>query len=105
MYELFHTRYNLHKRAYQHRVARIIEHMLTEALVLANDHFQVPGTAGKPTRMSEAIDDMVAYGRMTDAILWQLYNTTSSELAPSRKLIDRVLKRQAHGQICHNSEP
>ena len=73
LYELFHTRwvvavlsllvlclptpialcvpdhrYNLHKRAYQHRVARICEDMLTEAMVLANDHVTLPGTDGVP---------------------------------------------------------
>ena len=29
VYELFHTRFSLHKRAYQHRVSTIAEHMLT----------------------------------------------------------------------------
>eukprot|EP00505_MAST-04D_sp_SCG-Rhode-Island_P006796 Stramenopile-MAST_4_protein_6796 len=30
IYELFHTRYNLHKRAYQHRVAHAVEAMLVD---------------------------------------------------------------------------
>ena len=36
VYELFHTRYNLHKRAYQHRVARVCTHMMMQALELAD---------------------------------------------------------------------
>ena len=41
IYELFHTRYTLHKRAYQHRVSRVYEAMLTEVLVLADPHLRV----------------------------------------------------------------
>lgn len=40
-------RYNLHKRAYQHRVARIVEEMMTEVLVLAEPYLMLPGTNGK----------------------------------------------------------
>ena len=58
IYELFHTRYSLHKRAYQHRVANAIEMMLTEALVLANDHVFLRGTNGAKVKMSDAIGDM-----------------------------------------------
>ena len=38
IFELFHTRYNLHKRGYQHRVARAVERMFTDALILADPH-------------------------------------------------------------------
>jgi HD superfamily phosphohydrolase len=30
VYELFHTRFSLHKRAYQHRVSTVVEHMFSE---------------------------------------------------------------------------
>ena len=38
IYQMFHARFNLHKKAYQHRVARVVEYMAMEALLLANDH-------------------------------------------------------------------
>jgi HD superfamily phosphohydrolase len=38
IYQLFAARFNLHKKAYQHRVARVIEFMAMEALLAANDH-------------------------------------------------------------------
>lgn len=46
LYEFFHTRFMLHKRAYQHRVARVVELMFTEALMAANDHIRIPGKDG-----------------------------------------------------------
>ena len=52
--------YSLHRRAYQHKTSKIIEYMLTEALVLANDHIYLPGQNG-PTKMSDAIFDMVCF--------------------------------------------
>ena len=36
VYEMFHTRYNLHRRAYQHRVAGVCSHMMMQALELAD---------------------------------------------------------------------
>ena len=34
VYELFHTRFSLHKRAYQHRVSTVVENMFTEVVHL-----------------------------------------------------------------------
>ena len=42
VHELFHTRFTLHKRAYQHRVARIVEIMLCEAMRAADPWVKVP---------------------------------------------------------------
>jgi HD superfamily phosphohydrolase len=41
--QLFHTRYALHKRAYQHRVSGAIELMHTEVLVAADPFVLLPG--------------------------------------------------------------
>uniref|UniRef100_A0A671W426 HD domain-containing protein n=1 Tax=Sparus aurata TaxID=8175 RepID=A0A671W426_SPAAU len=65
IYNMFHTRYYLHKRAYQHKVTKIIEAMMTDALVKANKHINFEGSKGKYT-LSEAIDDMEAYTKLTD---------------------------------------
>ena len=54
IYELFHTRYNLHKRAYQHRVANAIGKMIEDALRLADPVLQIP--VGKRTlRISQTV--------------------------------------------------
>lgn len=59
IYDLFHTRNSLHRRAYQHKTCNIVEHMIVEALILANDHIRLPGKDGRRVKMSEAIHDMV----------------------------------------------
>ncbi|KAI4892675.1 hypothetical protein NFI96_028024, partial [Prochilodus magdalenae] len=65
LYDMFHTRNCLHRRAYQHKVGNITEVMITEALVKADPHIQIRGSSGKMYRISEAIEDMEAYTRLT----------------------------------------
>ena len=43
MYQLFQTRLSLHRAAYQHKTSNAVECMLTEALLLADDHLDVDG--------------------------------------------------------------
>ena len=43
LFELFHTRYALHKRAYQHRVSVAVELMINEAFILADPFITIPG--------------------------------------------------------------
>ena len=42
VYELFHMRHNLHKRAYQHRVACVCTHMIMKAMTLADTAGYIP---------------------------------------------------------------
>ena len=43
---MFHTRHTLHRRAYQHKTVNIIETMIKEAMVIANDYIQFVGEDG-----------------------------------------------------------
>ncbi len=75
IYELFHTRYNLHKRAYQHRVACAGEMMMVEALVEADRAGFRPLVAADGhslLKVSEATKDMVAFTALTDSVLRRL---------------------------------
>lgn len=96
LYEMFHTRTSLHRRAYQHKTCNIIERMLVEALLLANDHFTLTGTGGRPVRMSEAIYDPVAYTELTDHVLYLIRCSTSPQLEESRRLLQRIQTRQLY---------
>ncbi|KAJ8257845.1 hypothetical protein GJAV_G00190360 [Gymnothorax javanicus] len=69
MYDMFHTRNCLHRRAYQHKVVNIIEEMITEALVKADEHIQILGSNGKTFKISTAIEDMKAYTKLTGKAL------------------------------------
>jgi HD superfamily phosphohydrolase len=73
--QLFHTRYALHKRAYQHRVSASIELMLIEVLVLADPHILLPGKNGNLCRMSQCPSDMTAYWRLGEYVVRQIENS------------------------------
>ncbi|XP_057199059.1 deoxynucleoside triphosphate triphosphohydrolase SAMHD1-like [Triplophysa rosa] len=41
VYDMFRTRYSLHRQAFQHKTVNIIEIMIKDALVKANDHLKM----------------------------------------------------------------
>jgi len=93
LYDFFHTRHSLYKRAYFHKVSSAVDLMVGEALVLANDYVTVPGKDGKATKMSECWQDMHAYWRITEWIVKFIQHSSQPELAPSRDLLNRLWKR------------
>ncbi|PIK47804.1 putative deoxynucleoside triphosphate triphosphohydrolase SAMHD1, partial [Apostichopus japonicus] len=96
LYDMFHARYTLHRRAYQHRVNKILEAMMVEALKEANDYLLFPGKDGKMKKMSESIDDMEAYSKLNDHIMWTILCTTDDKLKKSRDLVNRILTRDLY---------
>ncbi len=106
VYELFHTRFTLHRRAYQHRVSMLVEHMLCEALLLADPYITVTGTNGKLTKLSESPNDMVAYCKISDYIIHLIEYSNTNELEPARNLINRIRKRSFYtfiGELNNNN--
>ncbi|XP_069740424.1 deoxynucleoside triphosphate triphosphohydrolase SAMHD1-like isoform X1 [Narcine bancroftii] len=99
LYNMFHTRATLHRRAYQHRVGNIIGCMITEAMVLADQHVQISGTGGKMYTISTAIDDMEAYTKLTDNIFEQILNSSEPELQEAREILNNVLCRRLYKWI------
>jgi HD superfamily phosphohydrolase len=93
VYQLFSSRYSLHKRAYQHRVARVVETMFTEALLLADAHLRFEGSDGRMLKISESIWDMKAYAKVTDYVLRMIANSSDALLGPARNLIHRIERR------------
>ncbi|XP_053386814.1 deoxynucleoside triphosphate triphosphohydrolase SAMHD1-like isoform X2 [Mercenaria mercenaria] len=96
LYDMFHTRYLLHNRAYQHKTNNIIEYMISEALVLANDFITYPGQNGKQRKMSEAIDDMEAYSLLNDSVIYKILESTDPRLEKSKQILLRVLRRDLY---------
>ncbi|XP_071151529.1 deoxynucleoside triphosphate triphosphohydrolase SAMHD1-like [Mytilus edulis] len=99
LYELFQTRIGLFRSAYYHRVNKAIELMLTDALVLANDHLPIPtdkSLSGKTVKMSEAYQDMSAYEKLTDSIVDVILMSTNEKLTEAKTLIKRIYKRQLY---------
>ncbi|XP_062314438.1 deoxynucleoside triphosphate triphosphohydrolase SAMHD1-like isoform X2 [Osmerus eperlanus] len=102
LYEMFHTRFCLHRRACQHRVVEVIQLMIADALVKANEHIKIEGSGGEMFRMSDTIDDMEAYTKLTDHVFEQiLYSPPDSppELTEARKILENITCRRHYKYI------
>ncbi|KAK8740209.1 hypothetical protein OTU49_003102 [Cherax quadricarinatus] len=53
LYDMFHARETLHRTAYQHRVVKIIDSMLIDAFLCADEHIKYQGKDGGSPRSSE----------------------------------------------------
>ncbi|XP_061082910.1 deoxynucleoside triphosphate triphosphohydrolase SAMHD1-like [Conger conger] len=96
LYDMFYTRYSLHRRACQHKVGNIIATMITEAFVKADKHFKIIGSDGKTFSLSTAIEDMEAYTKLTDHIFQEILNSSSPELAEARAILQNINCRKLY---------
>ncbi|XP_060794597.1 deoxynucleoside triphosphate triphosphohydrolase SAMHD1 [Neoarius graeffei] len=96
LYDMFHTRNCLHRRAYQHKVGNIIEVMITEALEKADPYIKIRGSSGKMYRMSEAIEDMEAYTKLTDHIFEQILYSSDPALSEAQDILQNILCRRLY---------
>ncbi|XP_060772872.1 deoxynucleoside triphosphate triphosphohydrolase SAMHD1-like isoform X2 [Neoarius graeffei] len=99
LYEMFHTRHCLHRRAYQHTVTKIIEEMITEALVKANPHIKIEGSSGRTCKISETIDDMEAYTKLTDHIFEQILYSSDPNLAEAQSILEKIIHRRLYKSV------
>ncbi|KAM9427077.1 deoxynucleoside triphosphate triphosphohydrolase SAMHD1-like isoform 1-T1 [Salvelinus alpinus] len=107
LYDMFHTRNCLHRRAYQHKVCNIIETMITEAFVLADPHIKIQGSRGQMFKISTAIENMEAYTKLTDHVFEQILYSSSPVLAEAREILQNITCRRLYkcvGEV-HAVEP
>uniref|UniRef100_A0A0B7AM80 HD domain-containing protein n=1 Tax=Arion vulgaris TaxID=1028688 RepID=A0A0B7AM80_9EUPU len=118
LYNMFSTRYLLHKIAYQHTVNCALDIMVEQALIKADKHIRIIGKDGKKLKISECINDMAAYTHLTDNILFKILDTEKSEdesdkrspeesqaeLEAARNIIQRIFNRDLFKCI-HESQP
>uniref|UniRef100_A0A673M602 HD/PDEase domain-containing protein n=1 Tax=Sinocyclocheilus rhinocerous TaxID=307959 RepID=A0A673M602_9TELE len=85
VYGMFHTRYTLHRQALQHKIGYIID----DALVLAD------GKLSPDCKISDAIDDMLEYTKLTDHIFDTILNQSDSEeLKKARDILKDIVNRR-----------
>ncbi|CAH1779924.1 unnamed protein product [Owenia fusiformis] len=96
LYDMFHTRSVLHRRAYQHKVNNIVETMITEALVEANDHILLEGKDGVKCKMSEAIYDMVAFCQLNDTIYNHILISNDPNLDSAKVILKMIERRELY---------
>lgn len=86
VYEMFHTRYSMHKQVYTHRVGKAIEYMISDAMALADPFMNI----------SNAINDPEEYTLLTDSILHSIESSKQQELAPARAIIKNIRQRKLY---------
>ncbi|RIA96134.1 hypothetical protein C1645_815822 [Glomus cerebriforme] len=86
IYELFHTRYSLHKKAYNHRVCKAIDYMIRDALLEADSVFEI----------SDSINDANRYLKMDDTILNKIEFSDDPNLKKSKEIIKRIRTRNLY---------
>ncbi|XP_065070668.1 deoxynucleoside triphosphate triphosphohydrolase SAMHD1-like [Rhopilema esculentum] len=94
LYELFHMRWSLHHRVYQHKTTKIVECMLVEALSLVDDKFEI----------FESIGNMASYTSLTDSIIYEILRSKDDDvrIKTAQRLIKQLQKRQLYkfcGQV------
>uniref|UniRef100_A0A3Q1HLR5 HD domain-containing protein n=1 Tax=Anabas testudineus TaxID=64144 RepID=A0A3Q1HLR5_ANATE len=92
MYDFFHTRYCLHRRAYQHRVNKAIEIMIKDVLSKVKD-IKIEGFE---KTLLESIDDMAAYTKLTDSLLQVILFSTDENLKEAKEILARICSRDLY---------
>ncbi|KDQ07753.1 hypothetical protein BOTBODRAFT_38548 [Botryobasidium botryosum FD-172 SS1] len=89
VHSLFNTRYSLHKRIYNHPVAKGIEYMVVDVLALADPILKI----------SEKIYQPSKYLHLTDSILEEIERSELPELEQARAIIRRLRKRDLYKMV------
>ncbi|KAG8865395.1 hypothetical protein FRB96_000285 [Tulasnella sp. 330] len=84
VYELFYSRYSLHKRIYSHKTAKAVEHMIVTALIAAEPVLH----------LAEAIDDPKKYLYVTDSVVEDIERSNDPRLATSQAIIRKLRRRE-----------
>ncbi|XP_053101217.1 deoxynucleoside triphosphate triphosphohydrolase SAMHD1 isoform X2 [Hemicordylus capensis] len=96
LYDMFHTRNCLHRRAYQHQVGNIIETMITDAFLKADPYIRIKGSGGKEYKISTALEDMEAYTKLTDDIFLKILHSDEPELEEAREILHKIERRDLY---------
>ncbi|KAM3617143.1 uncharacterized protein V6R79_002753 [Siganus canaliculatus] len=96
LYDMFHTRYNIHRMAAHHRVTNIIQLMITDAFIKADKHIKREGKDGETFTLSTAIYDMEAFTKLTDQVFEEILYSPKPELEEARKILKRIQTRKLY---------
>ncbi|KAG8935004.1 hypothetical protein FRC01_010509 [Tulasnella sp. 417] len=84
IYELFYSRYSLHKRVYNHKTTRAIGYMIVDALLAAEPVLH----------LAEAIDDPQKYLHVTDSVIEDIERRDDPRLAKSKQIMRDLRARR-----------
>lgn len=103
LYDMFHARRTLHRTAYQHRVVKIIDSMLSDAFCYADKHILTKAQNGSLLPLSEVCQDMKAFTFITDSIFHDILRSNSDEpeMESAKEIILNILQRHLYPFIGH----
>ncbi|KAK8740207.1 hypothetical protein OTU49_003102 [Cherax quadricarinatus] len=109
LYDMFHARETLHRTAYQHRVVKIIDSMLIDAFLCADEHIKYQGKDGTNYALRNVCDDMSAYTNLIDDIFHRILLAKGDhpDLVKAKEILENILKRRLYiyvGQTEPNDE-
>lgn len=116
MFDMFSTRFTIHRRACLHPVVKAVEMMITDALLIADKYLLFPPNKKKNQKcLSDSIDNMDAYLWVTDNVLNQIKALDSKtfpriqkaqeikraqEIKKAQEIVDRIERRVLYKMIC-----
>lgn len=86
VYDLFHTRYSLHKTLYKHCTVRAIDHMICDVLEKADHYYNFKSAINE--RNPEK------YMRLSDYIFHEIEHSEDDKLAKSKEIIKQIRERK-----------
>jgi HD superfamily phosphohydrolase len=94
--DIFSLRAKLHKYAYQHRVPRVIDLMITDALLAAEPFFKIRADDGVDRIISDCADEPEAFTKLGDWILSAIETSSDDNLKPAQEILHRLNSRRLY---------
>lgn len=105
IFDMFYTRFTLHRRACLHPVVKAVEMMIADAFLEADKSLTFPPNEKdkkKKKCLSESIDDMDAYLWVTDDVLHKiktLDGERDAKIKKAKHIVDRIERRDLYKMI------
>jgi len=99
--EMFLDRVRLHRKGYQHRTVHIIDRMLLDAMLAANDHVDMlKKSSGEVCKPADACDDIIEFSKLSDDFFTRsIQFSLAPNLEESKMILDKISKRQLYKLI------
>lgn len=101
VYELFHSRYMMHKKVYSHKTIKIIEEMLYDIFTLVDNVYHITDSINDMNRFCELTDDTIFnYIKMTmhppSLLIRNITDTEMMKVESAMKLHQNILQRKLY---------
>ena len=96
IFDMFYTRYKLHKEVYNHPVVKSIEYMVKDILLDLNEHINFINNI-----------DSVEFTKYRDDIIFKVYDIKNESINKSRELLNNIHTRNIYkyiGEIKYSNE-